>query len=356
MKKRHDETGPETGAKPNRPLTVWLPAVRTGSGADVYVQRLSAALERAGHRPIVQWFPHRFEIMPWRLKAVQAPEETDIIHANSWQGSSFKREGIPLVITEHHYIRHQEFLPYRTRLQRIYHSLFIHPLLRRSYVAADAIVAVSKNTAEALEADIGRPVPYIHNWIDTEQFKPSCRAERNQSNRPFRLLFVGNPQLRKGSDLLPRLAEILGPEFQIACLGGLRKGISKHNGATGLATLPPFAPDKMHTVYNDADAALILARYEAFGYVALEAMACGLPVVGFDTTGTAEICVDKETGFLVKVDDLDSLSSACRMLKHDKELQRRFAKRGRSRAISLFNEAPAIRSYIKIYRQLTRKR
>lgn len=45
---------------------------------------------------------------------------------------------------------------------------------------------------------------------------------------------------------------------------------------------------QMSGVYQSVDAALVPTRYEEFGYVALEAMACGLPVVGFNSSGTSE--------------------------------------------------------------------
>lgn len=81
----------------SRPLKIWLPAVRAGSDTDVYTERLAIGLEHAGHEAIIQWFPHRYDLMPWRLKYVSAPPGVDFIHANSFQGFAFKRCNIPLV-------------------------------------------------------------------------------------------------------------------------------------------------------------------------------------------------------------------------------------------------------------------
>ena len=49
---------------------------------------------------------------------------------------------------------------------------------------------------------------------------------------------------------------------------------------------------------------------EAFGNVAIEAMACGVPVIAYRRGGPAEIIVDGETGFLVEPDDIDGLVAA----------------------------------------------
>lgn len=341
---------PEVAA---RPLRIWLPTVRAGSGSDVFVQRLAAGLERAGHQPIIQWFDHRFELMPWRLRRVVPPPHTDIIHCNTWQGFAFKRAGIPLVLTEHHYVRHPAFARYRSLAQAAYHRFFIGECLRRSYRAADAVVAVSRSTAEAIALRTGRSVPVIHNWVDTDAFRPAGGDFASiDAERRFRLLFVGNPSRWKGSDLLPELARRLGAAFRISALGGLRKPAPGGSLTPGMIALPRVSPSEMPALYRQADAVLVLSRYEAFGYVALEAMACGVPVVGFDTTGTAEVCRNGETALLTPVDDLDALLESCRRLQADAELRVRLGSRARERAEALFSETDRVAQYLDCYASL----
>ena len=338
----------------NRPLKIWLPVVRAGSGSDVFVQRLAAGLRRSGHDPVVQWFPHRYELMPWRLAKVPAPEGTDLIHTGSWQAFAFKRAGLPLVVTEHHYVEHPAFAPYRGIAQAIYHRLFIGRCLRQSYHCADAIVAVSQHTAQAMTARLGRRVDFIYNWIDAERYSAtSSQVLREEGDHKFRLLFVGNPSRRKGSDILPELALMLGNAFEIRTLGGLRRDFHSRHTPANLVALERVAPDDMPAVYGLVDAVLVPARYEAFGYVALEAMACGLPVIGFDSTGTREICVNGETALLCPVEDLDALARNCLKLASDRALARHLGMAGHSRARAHFDENTAISSYLAIYRSLT---
>lgn len=330
-------------------MKIWLPMVKAGTGTDVFTERLAAGLAAVGHEAVVQWFSPRLEFTPWRLSHISPPPGTDIIHTNSWQGFAFKRPGIPLVVTEHHYVGHPHFANLRSPAQRLYHALLIKPCLRRSYAHADVLVAVSHNTAAAMSQDFpSRSIVIVHNWIDTSLFCPAAVPE--SMHEPFRLLFVGNPARRKGSDLLPELARRLGPDFELHCLGGLRSDIDAIALPANMKTLPRTAPANMPGLYQQMDAVAILARYEAFGFVALEAMACGLPVIGFDSTGTAEVCVNQETALLTPVDDLDRVVASARQLRRHPGLRQQLGAAGRERAVAHFSEAQGIQVYLDVYR------
>lgn len=329
-------------------MKIWLPTVRAGSGSDVFVERLASGLRDAGHDAVVQWFPRKYEFFPWLLSAQPAPPGTDVVHANSWQGFAFKRPGIPLVVTEHHYVCHPDFMPLRTSLQAAYHWLFIQRFVARSYRAADALVAVSRNTADAMQRDFSGEVNVIPNGVDTELFRPDASRRPQGQACKLSLLFVGNPAPRKGADLLPALATRLGNSYDILCLGGLRDA-APNIALPNVSVLRTVPPGEMPTLYRSADAILVLARYEAFGYVALEAMACGKPVVGFDSTGTSEICVNEETALLSPVDDLGALASNIARLRDDAALCMRLGMAGRSRAVSGFSMNRFVDAYIVLY-------
>lgn len=326
-------------------LRIWLPTVRAGSGSDVFVERLAEGLARHGHEPLVDWFPPRYELMPWRLRGRPAPAGVDVVHVGSWYAFALHRPGVPLVVTEHHFVADPAFAPYRSPAQALYHRAFVGPCLRRSFRAADVVVAVSEHTARALKP--WTPARVIYNWVDGERFAPAAAVRHGA--RPFRLLYVGNPSRRKGADLLPLLAGRLGPGVELWCLGGLRQGFADA-GQANLRALPPVPSLRMPEVYHEVDAVVVPTRYEAFGYVALEAMACGLPVVGFDSTGTREVCRNGETALLVPVDDVDALAAACMRLAGDPGLSSRLGHAGRSRALAVFSEAEGVAAYLRAYR------
>lgn len=328
-------------------LKIWLPAIKTGSGSDVYTMRLAHGLSAAGHIPVLQFFDRRFELAPWLLGKITPPPGTQVIHTNSWNGYAFKRDKIPLVVTEHHYIGDPAFHSFRHPAQAIYHRLHILPGVHRSYAAANALIAVSHHTASAIKQQRGIHASCIHNWIDTTQFQPTHSP--TQHTGPLRCLFVGNPARRKGSDILPALAKSLPPGIQIHCLGGLRGNIKTAAGTRQIIPVSRLAPEQMPVLYQQMHVALIPTRYEAFGYVALEAMACGLPVVGFDSTGTAEVCIHGETALLTPTDDLDALIGNLIKLQKDPSLRMQLGRNGRAHAISNFSSEAAIQAYVDTY-------
>ncbi|HEX7586798.1 MAG TPA: glycosyltransferase, partial [Anaerolineae bacterium] len=80
--------------------------------------------------------------------------------------------------------------------------------------------------------------------------------------------------------------------------------------------------------YASADVVVMPSLYESFGMVALEAMACGTPVVASDVGGLSYIVRDGETGFLVPEGDPRALADCLGQLLHDPALRARLGRRG----------------------------
>lgn len=337
----------------SRPLKVWLPAVRTASGADVFTIRLAEGLRRAGHEPIVRWFPHRWEFASWMLRGTRIPDGVDVIHASTGLAHAFVGRGIPVLATEHQYVRHPAFIPWRSRLQAVYQTLVTGPAADASIRRADGLTTVSQHTADAIFSGAGRRASVIHNWVDTDVFCPPA-VPLNRVSRTIRLIFVGNPSRWKGVDVIPDVAARLGEGFEIHCMGGLRKPFPAEFGACrGITVLDSLPLAAMPDLYRQYDIALVPTRYEAFGYIALEAMASGLPVAGFNTTGTAEVCVNGDTAVLVARDDIPALADGIRRLR-DPRVRDAMGLAGRKRAVALFSETRNIRAYLDVYRSLVR--
>jgi glycosyltransferase involved in cell wall biosynthesis len=333
-----------------RPMRIWMPTVRSGSGADIFAVRLADGLRRAGHDPVLEWVDLCYEVAPWLLKRLPMPSGTDIIHAGSIQGFALKREGVPLVVTEHQYLRHPAFLPYSRGLRRAYQRLLIHRYMARSYAVADALVAVSHHCAVAMRADLNRDIEVIHNWVDLNAFTPRLSES---PHAPFRLLFVGNPSPWKGADVLAPLARMLGDDFSLNVMGGLRKVYAADALApTNFHVMASRPSVDMPKAYAEVDAVLVVSRYESFGYVALEAMASGLPVLGFDNTGAREVCANGESALLGPTDDIELLATNCRRLAADSVLWERLGSAGRRRAELQFGETLAIEQYVDVYRRV----
>lgn len=314
------------------------------------------ALERAGHRPMLQWFEHHYELMPWRLKKICAPQGTDIVHASSWQAFAFKRRAIPLVVTEHHYVLDPAFRSYKSRAQHLYHRWLIEGCMRRSFASADAITTDSEFTAQVLSrcagVNVARVIPL---WADYERFSPATNSSDSNGDKSFRLLYVGNASRRKGADVIPELASRLGSDFEIRCTGGLRDAAGV-GGRANVTILGRRSEDELVEEYRRCDAVLVPSRYEGFGYAALEAMACAKPVVGFRCGAVDEVVSNGETALLCDVDDVDTLAAYCRRLASERHFAMAVGLNGRARAISKFSEVRAVDAYVELYRSIATER
>jgi glycosyltransferase involved in cell wall biosynthesis len=72
--------------------------------------------------------------------------------------------------------------------------------------------------------------------------------------------------------------------------------------------------------YQKCDALLFPSRFEGFGYVALEAMSCGKPVVATDSSSIPEVVENGVSGLLCPIDDIEAFVNACSQLEENKEL------------------------------------
>jgi glycosyltransferase involved in cell wall biosynthesis len=331
-------------------VKIWFPTIRAGSGGDVYVSRLASALRKKDISVEISWFDRRFEFLPSLLQGKRPPTGTDIIHANSWNAFAFKRKNIPLVVTEHHCVIDPTLHVHKSLYQSIYHKNVIKHFEQASFRRAQKIIAVSKYTANSLQRTFGlSDAEVIYNWVDTERFAPSSTF-RNHDDK-FRLLFVGNQSIRKGWDTIVRIMQVLDDDFQLAATTGLGER-DRIETSTNILQLGRLSNDELVKAYQDCDALLFPSKYEGFGYAALEAMACGKPVIASDNSALPEVVSDGTTGFLCPPNDIDCFVSACKKLRADKTLRLELGKNARDRVLNDFLEEDLVRRYISVYKQL----
>lgn len=332
----------------NGKIKVWLPAIKSGSGADVYTRRLAAALERHGITTQITWFPLSCELLPFLLQRTQPPAGTDIIIANSWNGFAFKRAGLPLVVVVHHCVFDPDLRQYKSAPQSLYHRFFAQPREERSLHSADAVVAVSHYVANHLRHRLGMDeVAVIYNWVDTELFKP--QPQKYYQEIPFHLLFVGRPTRLKGGDLLVPLMRRLGAAFELRFTAETQD-CKKMNLPANMIPIGKLSEQDMVRAYQECDAVLLPSRAEGFGYAALEAMACGKPVIASNNTALPEVVQDGITGILCNTGDLEAFVNACRLLAGDPAICSDMGDAGRQRAVEGFSEAALIESYVCLFR------
>ncbi|KAG9556646.1 hypothetical protein KCV01_g22044, partial [Aureobasidium melanogenum] len=323
-----------------------MPTIHGHSGGDVFVRRLADGLRERGVTVTVDWFDQRYEYAPGLLSRHKAPPGAQVIHTNGLNGYAFARHGLPLVVTEHHYVLDPAYRPHKSWLQHVYHLGVTGRASLRSMRAATVLTTHSRFVAgTVIEAcPSARPV-VIPLWVDLDTFSPVSTPRREG---PFRFLFVGNASRRKGFDVVLALAARLGKDVEIACTGGLR-GADGDSLPSNVRLLGRLSEGELVQAYRDCDAALVPSRYEGFGYSALEGMACGRPVLGFACGSVEEIVEDGKQGFLLAVNDIDGLEHRARELVAAPDLVARLGHAGRLRAEQVFTARQGVDAYLAAY-------
>jgi D-inositol-3-phosphate glycosyltransferase len=156
------------------------------------------------------------------------------------------------------------------------------------------------------------------------------------------ILYVGRIEPLKGIDTLLRAIALLAPEMpcwrdelSVSIIGGAPgAGIEQVNAELarlerlraelGIEDLVTFQgakdQDRLVYYYSAAEMVVMPSHYESFGMVALEAMACGTPVVASKVGGLAFNVQDGRTGFLVPDGDAEALAAKIRLLLKDRDL------------------------------------
>jgi len=172
--------------------------------------------------------------------------------------------------------------------------------------------------------------------VHVSNFRPVKRVDdviavfaRLRASRPVRLRLVGD-----------------GPD---------RPRIEADVAARGLAADVDFLGERgdLPEVLRDADLFLLPSETESFGLAALEAMACGVPVVASAVGGLVEVVADGEAGFLRPVGDVAALADAAARLLADEPLRRAMGAAARRTAETHYRIDPAIDRYVDIYRTVT---
>ena len=97
---------------------------------------------------------------------------------------------------------------------------------------------------------------------------------------------------------------------------------------------------------------LLPSETESFGLAALEAMACGVPVVAARVGGVSEVILDGETGFLAPLGDVATMAACVGRLFDDEPLRARMAAAARRRAVTVFQVEPGVEAYAAVYRRV----
>jgi D-inositol-3-phosphate glycosyltransferase len=262
------------------------------------------------------------------LADIRGLGDVDALHANYWlsgvAGHRLKHDlDIPLVSTFHPLARVKAETGDPEPERRIQAEAEV-------VACSDAITASCPAEAEQLVRLYGaRPerIELVPPGVVHAFFSPGDRAGARAAldlpaDRPV-LLFVGRIQPLKGLDVAVRaLAELRDRGAVLVAVGGpsglegeveaakvrlLAEELGVEDRIRWVAPQPHYM---LSTYYRAADVVLVPSRSESFGLVALEAAACGTPVVAAAVGGLRTLVDDGRTGFLIESRDPDAFASA----------------------------------------------
>ncbi|KKJ95152.1 glycosyltransferase [Micromonospora sp. HK10] len=281
--------------------------------------------------PTAELVPYVTDLGGWLARQWSGAWAPEVVHGHYWVGGlaaahAVRETDIPVVQTFHslgvEQLRHLGSR-YDGPGERI-------PLERALIRAVDIAVAQCNDEVDELtRMGLQRTsVAMVPTGVDTEQFHPD--GEAAPRDQRARILSVGGLAPGHGQEDLIRAMRLVGdaelviaggpPAEQLADHAEARRlrELAEHTGVGEQVKLVGAVPhDQLATWYRSADVVACTPHYASAGRVSLEAMACGVPVVGYAMGGIADAVVDEVTGKLIPPGDVRTLGVTLRRLLAD---------------------------------------
>jgi len=219
----------------------------------------------------------------------------------------------------------------------------------RIAATADCVIVSTELEGEQLRRLYGLTPSHtrvIPCGVDLDAFTPVTPAQRDEARRALALddtptlLFVGRLDPIKGIDLLLESVALLRTPARLLVVGGDPAGdpeverLRARAAELGLAErvrFPGAVPQAdLPTYYHAVDGVVVSSRYESFGLVAVEALACGAPVVASAAGGLPSVVRDGENGLLVRWRSPQAFAERIESLLRDDALRERLRANARA--------------------------
>ncbi len=321
------------------------------------------------------------------LQMAQDCGGADVVHSHTWYANAAGHiakllHGVPHVVTAHSL---EPLRPWKA--EQLGGGYRVSSWVEKTaFEAADRVIAVSQGMRRDILAayptlDPER-VTVVYNGIDLDRWRPLHDAERARAlgvdpDRPA-VVFVGRITRQKGLPYLLRAARLLPKEVQVVLCAGapdtpeimaeVTRGVeqlqAERDGVVWIDRL--LSHEELRIVLTASTVFVCPSIYEPLGIVNLEAMACGLPVVGTATGGIPEVIVDGVTGRLVPIEQAQdgtgtptdpdafvaALAEALIEVVGDPDRAARMGEAGRLRAETDFSWTSIAEQTREIYRSL----
>ncbi len=272
------------------------------------------------------WFSlFRTPFMPSILKKL-LNENCDVVHAHLPSPGldlavSIKKILSPktrLVLTIHNYA------PRTSSIKKIFAFINDRILLQFALRSADKIIFTNKGFANSLKYPFDKKKMIILPLgVDLKKFKPSAKYNPNQ------ILFVGRMIPEKGLHILVKSIQLINKEYPklklLAIVSEVYEGFNKYEsdiireGKGFLRVLKNISNERISSYYSNSKLLVMPSiDIDSFGFVLIEAMACGCPVITSDLPGPASI-INKKVGLVTKRGDIDDTKKAILSILKNKD-------------------------------------
>ena len=233
---------------------------------------------------------------------------------------------------------------------------FLFGLLEKFSIEKSTIVnSPSKNLANLVsdKFNFKGDIRIIYNPIDTDKFSP-CTNSIDKNRETVKVLFVGRLEDRKGAHILARAIPFVvksNASVHFTMLGSDCPGIDGVSSMKDYITdllrdsgcldrIAFHAPVPYHELvehYRNADIMVVPSLYDNSPYTCLEAMSCGIPVIGTSAGGMPEYIDNGKCGIIVPPGDADCLAKAILELSIDHGKRVEYGAQARKKVLSVFN-------------------
>jgi N-acetyl-alpha-D-glucosaminyl L-malate synthase BshA len=237
------------------------------------------------------------------------------------------------------------------------------PLVKFSIEQSDGVTAVSRFLKEKTITNYSceTQIEVIPNFIDNDLYKPDGKTafrERIAPNGEKVLVHTSNFRpVKRVPDtikILKKVIEDVPAKLILVGDGPDRSECERLCRQLELCDQVKFLgkQEGLVEILNSADLFLIPSQSESFGLAALEAMACGLPVISSSVGGLPELISHNQTGFIAEIGDIDRMAKyAVDLLTNDKKYKL-FSKNAKDRAINKFDKSKIVPVYEKHYENI----
>jgi glycosyltransferase involved in cell wall biosynthesis len=263
----------------------------------------------------------------------------------------FHKPSVPVIYTVHHtYYQQSKYISAQKWKKVLYFWE------KFGYKKVDYLICDSDSTRRIILKHYGvnlKRCKTIPIGVDQSRFFPL-----HLKRIPNSLFFIGRLEQRKGIDFLIRAIPIVKEKLNDIQLfiGGdgilrsyLENFIRKNCLERNVHLLGTIDDSALNEWYNKVSVVIIPSVFEGFGLAAIEAMACGTPVIATDVDALRDVVENGVNGFLVKYNDVRALSEKIVYLLKNKSEQSKLALNGKKKVQTVYNWNKINQDILRIY-------